>query len=57
MLKKVTYDRPLIDQRTVNGYFRYWAKPVIIQNEKYFVCNDWYERNRSKFVTWADSIN
>ncbi|WP_213367392.1 hypothetical protein [Mesobacillus boroniphilus] len=29
MLKKVTYDRPLIEQRTVNGYFRYWAKRLL----------------------------
>ena len=57
MLKKVTYDRPQIEQRTVNGYFRYWAKPVTIHNEKYLVCNDWYERNRSKFITWVDSLN
>ncbi|MBT2636690.1 hypothetical protein [Bacillus sp. ISL-39] len=57
MLKKVTYDRPLIEQRTVNGYFRYWAKPVTIHNEKYLVCNDWYERNRTKFISWLESLN
>ena len=56
MLKKATYDRPLIEQRTVNGYFRYWAKPVTIHKEKYLVCNDWYERNRTKFITWVDSF-
>lgn len=57
MLKKVTYDGPLIQQRTVNGYFRYWAKPVTIHNEKYLVCNDWYERNRTKFINWVDGLN
>ncbi|WLR57326.1 hypothetical protein LC048_10950 [Mesobacillus subterraneus] len=57
MLKKVRYDRPLIDQRTVNGYYRYWSKPVIIHNEKYLVCNDWYERNRTKFAAWVESLN
>jgi hypothetical protein len=57
LLKKVTYDRPLIEQRTVNGYFRYWAKPVTIHNEKYLVCNDWYERNRTKYVAWVESLN
>lgn len=56
MLKKVTYVRPLIEQRTVNGYFRYWAKPVIIHHEKYLVCNDWYERNKTKFNNWVDSL-
>lgn len=57
MLIKVTFERPLIDQRTVNGYFRYWSKPVIIHNEKYFVCNDWYEKNRTKFMTWIGSLS
>lgn len=57
MLKKVTYDSPLIEQRTVNGYFRYWSKPVTIHNENYLVCNDWYERNRTKFITWVQSLS
>lgn len=57
MFKKVKYDSPLIEQRTVNGYFRYWAKPVTIHNEKYLVCNDWYERNRTKFINWVQRLN
>jgi hypothetical protein len=56
MLKKVTNGSSLLEQRMVNGYSRYWAKPVKIHNEKYLVCNDWYERNKTKFIIWAKSL-
>jgi hypothetical protein len=56
MLKKVTTGSSLLEQRMVNGYSRYWAKPVKIHNEKYLVCNDWYERNKPKFIIWANSL-
>lgn len=57
MFKKVAFNIDLLEQRRVNGYYRYWAEPVTIHYEKYLVCNDWYERNKSKFIIWAESIN
>jgi hypothetical protein len=32
------------------GYPRYWAKPF--DNNKYWLCNDWYERHRQPFSEW-----
>lgn len=57
MFKKVAFNIDLLEQRRINGYYRYWAEPVTIHYEKYLVCNDWYERNKSKFIIWAESIN
>jgi hypothetical protein len=57
MLKKVVWGTSLFEQRKVNGYDRYWAEPVTIDNEKYLVCNDWYERNKTKFILWAKSFD
>ena len=56
MLKKVNIESSLLEQRMVNGYSRYWAKPVKIHNEKYLVCNDWYERNKPKFIMWVKNL-
>jgi hypothetical protein len=56
ILKKVTNDQPTIDQRMINGYGRYWSTINKINGERYFVCNDWYEKSRTKFLNWIDHI-
>ncbi|RSK27612.1 hypothetical protein EJF36_12400 [Bacillus sp. HMF5848] len=50
--KRVQRGIPMTDQRKINGYDRYWKNYIVINNEKFLVCNDWYERNRTKFVIW-----
>ncbi|WP_066071640.1 hypothetical protein [Neobacillus soli] len=55
-LKKVVWDSPLSDQRKINGYDRYWAKDITINQERYLICNDWYERNKPKFLKWLKEI-
>jgi hypothetical protein len=55
-LKKITSDKSLIDQRQINGYPRYWSKVYIINGERYFLCNDWYERNTPKFKEWVSQF-
>jgi hypothetical protein len=56
MLKKVNYRTPLLEQRRVNGYDRYWAETITIQDKEYLVCNDWSERNKPKFISWVMSL-
>lgn len=41
-------------QRSVNGHKRYYAK---IYNEKYLLCNDWYDRNTCNFNEWCAKFN
>lgn len=53
LLKKISHDKPVIDQRLINGYPRYWSKVYIINGERYLLCNDWYERNTLKFKLWV----
>ena len=53
-LKKIDTSKSISDQRKINGYDRYWAKVITINQEKYLVCNDWYERNKTKFINWVN---
>ncbi|NGQ93569.1 hypothetical protein G3578_00045 [Brevibacillus sp. SYP-B805] len=56
LLKKVNEEVPINEQRLVNGYYRYWSEIFTYNDEKYFVCNDWYERNRTHFIRWLENI-
>lgn len=44
LLKKIASAKPLKEERRINGYYRYYAKMLTINNEYYVLCNDWYER-------------
>jgi hypothetical protein len=55
-LKRVDWNTPLSEQRKINGYDRYWKKEVTIHNDKYLICNDWYERNKPKFKKWVKEL-
>lgn len=55
-LKKVDVSQELHAQRMVNGYSRYYAKTIEITGEKFFVCNDWYDRQRNKYELWLDHM-
>ncbi len=55
-LKRVEWNSPLSEQRKINGYDRYWKEDVTLHNERYLICNDWYERNKPKFIKWVMKI-
>ncbi|MBV7506770.1 hypothetical protein KW850_16010 [Bacillus sp. sid0103] len=55
-LKKVEWGRLPSEQRKINGYDRYWADEIIINRERYFICNDWYERNKLKSIKWVKEL-
>ncbi|MFZ7942792.1 hypothetical protein [Neobacillus sp. 19] len=57
LLKKVAVGSTPSQQRKINGYDRYWEEDIHINGEQYFVCNDWYERNRAKFIRWCSNFN
>src|SRR5690554_6641803 len=44
----------LSNQQNVNGYSRYNSAILRINEKKYLLCNDWYDRNRKHFQTWLD---
>lgn len=33
---------------------RYYADPVNINGNDYYICNDWYDRNKSLLIEWLD---
>ena len=54
MLKKIEDHSSLSDQRNVSGNSRYWAETILINGEKYFICNDWMEKNKVKYESWLE---
>jgi hypothetical protein len=55
-LKKINWGTSLSDQRKVNGYNRYWKDELLINGERYFVCSQWYDRNKPKFIKWLNNF-
>jgi hypothetical protein len=55
-LKKIVWDIPLLEQKKINGYIRYWADEEIINGERYLICSQWYERNKRKYLIWIEEI-
>lgn len=43
--------------RNDNNRDRYYKKPLKILEKEYYLCNDWYERNRYPLVKWMDDLN
>ena len=33
---------------------RYYADPVTINGDEYYICNDWYDRNKQLLIDWID---
>jgi hypothetical protein len=56
VLKKVMKDSSIIEQRRRNGFVRYWNKVYTINGGEYLICNDWYEKYRTKFLIWAEEL-
>lgn len=56
ILRKINGDQSTFDQRMINGYSRYWSTIYKINGKRYFICNDWYEKSRTKFINWVDRI-
>ncbi len=38
------------------GHPRYYARPITIHGSNYYLCNDWYERQRSQFQSWLTGL-
>lgn len=36
---------------------RYWKGPIDVNNKKYVICSEWYEKMRDKFNDWKDKVN
>ena len=45
---------PLLSKERIktNGHDRYYAKDVPIGNESYYICNNWYQKQREKLREW-----
>ncbi|MEC1526165.1 hypothetical protein P9D43_29690, partial [Neobacillus niacini] len=56
ILRKINADQSTFDQRMINGYSRYWSTIYKINGKRYFICNDWYEKSRTKFLNWVDRL-
>ena len=43
-------------RRDENGHQRYWKTVVVINDEKYYLCKEWYENQRKYFDAWVISL-
>lgn len=58
LLKKYTKNIPEKQQRQYNNQNnRYYKNPIFVNNEKYFLCSQWFEDSRSKLDEWIKSRN
>lgn len=57
---KQTFDinYPLLSkERIINGRARYYVSPLLIKGVKYYVCQEWFNRNYQKLETWLKAHN
>ncbi|MCI5544513.1 MAG: hypothetical protein MR368_03460 [Azospirillum sp.] len=57
---KQTFDinYPLLSkERIINGHARYYVSPLLIKGVKYYVCQEWFDRNYQKLETWLKAHN
>lgn len=55
-LLKIDKSKPIGEQRKVNGRPRYWSEILKIHGEDYYVCQEWFEPNRSFFMSWLNKL-
>lgn len=49
---------PLLSkERIINGRARYYVSPLLIKGVKYYVCQEWFDRNYQKLETWLKAHN
>ncbi|MCK5110341.1 MAG: hypothetical protein KAQ94_02385 [Arcobacteraceae bacterium] len=53
ILKKIVNTLNINEERKINGYDRYYAKPI----ESYLLCNNWYEHHRLFFIQWLSNFH
>ncbi|MCR9182706.1 MAG: hypothetical protein NXH73_07245 [Flavobacteriaceae bacterium] len=52
VLKKVDKSKSLIENRRVNDYTRYYAKPVKSFGDDYLITSEWYEGSLNNYINW-----
>lgn len=60
ILKKFDSSRSNLEDRRVNGYYRYYSFTITSENGNYLITNDWYERSKKSYISWLrkfDVIN
>lgn len=45
----------LVEEGTAFDKLRYYSDVVTIKKKNYYMCNDWYERNRKALQTWIEN--
>lgn len=53
LLKDCNPAQRLSEQRSVNGYPRYWN---LVFAEKYLITSEWNERHRARFLAWLEGM-
>lgn len=54
ILKKVNMKISIKENTLINGYQRYYIKPIEYNGVQYILTNEWKEFNRSDFMKWIE---
>jgi hypothetical protein len=56
MFKKIDHKLSIYENRLVKDYTRYYAEIYRINGEEYLLTSEWYERNKSYYTFWLNSL-
>lgn len=52
VLKVVDESIPILDNRTIGDYTRYYAESYYFKNSRYLISSEWYDRNQEDYIRW-----
>lgn len=52
VLKKVNPNISILENRTINGYTRYYKDPIDFNGVDYLITSEWYEKSVEDYIRW-----
>ena len=52
ILKKVNQEISLKENRYINGYPRYYARKILINEKEFILTQEWLDSNKENFINW-----
>lgn len=56
VLKRVDESISIKENRMVKDHTRYYANPIKINDKRYLLTSEWYERNKNYYIHWLNNL-
>ena len=56
LLKEIDETQTIKEQRKINNYDRYYAKPVRVGGKNYLICNHLFDTSKIKYFEWLGTL-